>query len=105
MEKPAYQALEVLLVDPEPSFTLSALSRACGSERATVIALVQEGILEPAGTAPDSWRFPSHALRTARLALRLARDLELDLASTALVLDLLARIERLEAQLHRYEPR
>jgi len=101
MEQPAPAPLQLVLVDTEPSFTLGALCRACASERGTLIALVEEGILAPAGADPESWRFPAPELRTARTATRLARDFEMDLGTVALVLDLLARIEGLEARLRR----
>ncbi len=101
MEQSARFPLDLVIVEVDPPFTLGALSRACGSEREALIALVREGILEPAGDDPDSWRFPAPALRTARTATRLARDLELDAGGVALVLDLLARIDQLEAQLRR----
>ncbi len=94
--------LELVVVDADPSFTLSGLCRACGSEREALIALVEEGILEPSGADPESWRFPAPALRTARTATRLARDLELDPAGVSLVLELLERIDHLEASLRRF---
>lgn len=93
--------LALVVVSAEASFTLDGLCRACGSERATLIALVEEGILDPAGTDPESWRFPNRALHTARIAKRLTDDMELDLAGLALVLDLLTRIDLLEARLQR----
>jgi chaperone modulatory protein CbpM len=101
MELPEPIPLERVAVDVDPGFTLGSLCRACGVERATLIALVEEGILDPAGADPESWRFPAPALRTARTATRLAHDLELDLAAVALVLDLLTQIEMLEARLRR----
>jgi len=101
MEHPARFPLQRIVVDVEPRYTLGALCRACGSGREALIALVDEGILDPAGAGPDSWSFPAPALRTARAATRLARDLELNLAGVALVLELLTRIEELQARLQR----
>lgn len=105
MEQSARFPLEIVIVEADPSFTLGTLSRACGSEREALITLVREGVLDPAGDDPDSWRFPAPALHTARTATRLARDLELDPAGVALVLDLLARIDQLEAKLRCSGPR
>lgn len=93
--------LALVIVEHDPGFTLSSLARACGSEREALVALVEAGVLDPSGADPQSWRFPAPALRTARTAVRLLRDLEMDPADVALVLGLLARIERLEAQLRR----
>jgi chaperone modulatory protein CbpM len=45
------------------------------------------------------WRFSGTALRRTRLALRLERDLELNLAGVALALDLMEEVERLRRAL------
>ncbi len=45
-------------------------------------------------SATTEWRFSGAALRRARLALRLERDLELNLAGVALALELMEELER-----------
>jgi chaperone modulatory protein CbpM len=90
-----------VIVEEEIRFTLHDLSRACRVDVAQVVTLVEEGVLEPAGSGPDDWRFAGPSLRRARAALRLNRDLELGVAGTALVLDLLDEIESLRARLRR----
>jgi chaperone modulatory protein CbpM len=94
-------SIEVVVVEEEVVFTLADLSRACGSDESELLALVREGVLEPAGGAPPDWRFSGRSLQRARTALRLARDLELSAAGTALVLDLLAEVDALHARLRR----
>ena len=89
------------IVEEELSFTLHDLSRACRVDATQLVALVEEGVLSPAGSAPEEWRFAGESLRQARMALRLGRDLELSVAGTALVLDLLAEIDALKAKLRR----
>ncbi|MEO7806421.1 MAG: chaperone modulator CbpM [Steroidobacteraceae bacterium] len=59
--------------------------------------LIDEGILVPSGAQPDDWEFHGNSLARARIAIRLMRDLELNLAGTAIVLDLLAEIELLRS--------
>jgi chaperone modulatory protein CbpM len=93
--------MDVLVVEEQMHFTLASLSRACGTDHDQVRALVVEGLLEPAGDAPDAWRFDGASLRRARTALRLSHDLELSLSGTAIVMDLMAEIERLRACLQR----
>ena len=90
-----------VLVEEETQFTLVELSRACcvGIEQLT--ALVEEGVLAPINSDAQPWRFAGTTLPRARAALRLTRDLELNAAGTALVLDLLAEIEALRSQLRR----
>jgi len=59
-------------------------------------ACSQPGVVEIGTT---EWRFSGTALRRTRLALRLERDLELNLAGVALALDLMEEVERLRRAL------
>jgi chaperone modulatory protein CbpM len=100
------------VVDEEREIPLAQLCRTCGLSVEAVAALVEEGILEPEGTRRGRWRFPADSIRRARTAVRLQRDLELNLAGVALALDLLDRVEGLrarvrsmEAQRYRRQPR
>ncbi len=95
------RVVDSVIVEEHISFTLTELCRACRADSVTLIALVDEGVLEPAGSGPGDWRFSGPALRRARCALRLAHDLDLGLAGAALVLDLLDDIEALKASLRR----
>jgi chaperone modulatory protein CbpM len=61
--------------------------------------LVEQGILEPAGRRGRHWCFPASSLRRTRITLHLQRDLGVNLAGAALVLDLLERIEELDTRL------
>ena len=90
-----------LIVEDEVRFSLAELCRACGTDSGRISALVAEGILGPAGQGPDDWLFSGPALRTTRTALRLANDLELSPAATALVLELLEEIAALRTRLRR----
>ncbi len=101
MSNPALPAFDAIVVEQTLSFSFNALCQACGGQHSQILALVDEGILEPQGQGPADWVFDGSALRTARTALRLADDLQLGLAGTALVLDLLAEINRLHASLRR----
>ena len=88
-----------VLVEDDVQFTLVELCRVCAADAEQVIALVDEGVLTPSGAAAHEWRFGGTTLQRARAALRLTRDLDLNAAGTALVLDLLDQIEALRAQL------
>jgi chaperone modulatory protein CbpM len=92
---------QAVIIDAHVSFTVLTLCQASGASREQVHALVSEGLLQPYGLHPGDWRFSGEALSQTRKALRLARDLALDLAGVALVMDLLAEIERLRARLRR----
>ncbi len=89
----------VVVVEEQVELTFTELCRACGAGEEHVRAWIAEGVLEPAGELPADWRFTGNALRRARLARHLARDLEINAAGVALALDLLEEIEGLRARL------
>jgi len=89
----------VELIDEETTFTLAELCRCCDVEAELVEALVEHGILEPAGRQGRHWCFPASSLRRTRITLHLQRDLGVNLAGAALALDLLERIDELDARL------
>lgn len=93
--------VDATIVEDEVQFSLAELARACQTDSARLVALVEEGVLQPDGIGPDDWRFGGTALRRARAALRLSRDLDIDASATALVLDLLDEISTLRARLIR----
>lgn len=66
-----------------------------------IVALVDEGVLTPSGPTPAHWRFTGVHLHRAGVAVRLQRDLGINLAGAALALHLLDEMETLRAQLRR----
>lgn len=92
---------EVLEEDVE--LTLAELCCACQVPAERVFELVQEGIVEPLGRNPAQWRFRGISVYRVRSALRLERDLEVNVAGAALALDLLEEIENLRRRLRRLE--
>ena len=83
----------------EDSLTLGQLCRACGVHADWIISLVEEGIIEPQGEDIRLWRFSGASLVRARIALRIQRDLGVNLAGIALVLDLIEELESLRAHM------
>lgn len=92
---------EVLEEDVE--LTLAELCCACQVPAERVFELVQEGIVESLGRNPAQWRFRGISVYRVRSALRLERDLEVNVAGAALALDLLEEIENLRRRLRRLE--
>lgn len=99
MTQPDIDTSETVIVEEHVLFSLTALCRASGADHAQVQTLVGEGLLQPTGESPQDWQFGGEALPRTRRALRLAHDLELGVAGVALVMDLLAEIERLRSRL------
>jgi chaperone modulatory protein CbpM len=96
---PSLLAGDVLEEDVELS--LAQLCRACRLPADRVHELVDEGVIEPLGRDPACWRFRGIAVRRVRRAVRLERDLGVNTAGAALVLDLLDELERLRARMER----
>lgn len=87
------------ILEEELSFTLAELSGACQVQTELLVALVQEGVIEPEGEDSADWRFTGASLRRARVALRLQRDLGVNPSGAALALELMDEIATLRARL------
>jgi chaperone modulatory protein CbpM len=61
--------------------------------------LVHYDIIHPATNQLEQWQFDLQQLQRATRALRLQRDLEVNLAGVAILLDLLDEMENMRAQL------
>jgi chaperone modulatory protein CbpM len=90
-----------LLLDEQIELSLTEISHACSTSPEWIIELVEEGVLEPIGGAQAEWRFQGTSIQKAHAAMRLQRDLDINLAGVALALDLLDEIEDLRARLRR----
>ncbi|MCF8069772.1 MAG: chaperone modulator CbpM [Desulfobacterales bacterium] len=84
-----------IIVEETTIFSLGELSRACGKPAEWIIALVEEGVIEPVGSDRSQWKFKGHCLRRVRIVQRLVSDLGLNLAGAALALELLEEVETL----------
>jgi DNA-binding transcriptional MerR regulator len=78
--------------------TIEELAVAVGVEPVLLVRLVQAGLL---GERADQRQFPPESTRRVRRILRLRADLGVSLTGSAIIADLLERIDRLEAELAR----
>ena len=92
-----------ILIDEYTELSLNDLSRACSSSAEWIIELVEQGALEPINYQQTQWRFTGTSLQKVRTAMRLQRDLGINLAGVALAMDLLDEVEQLRARLRRLE--
>ena len=86
------------LFDDSALLTVQDLSRMCAVDEHHIIEYVEEGVLN-AVEYHSEWHFTGASLRRARLAVRLERDLELNLAGVALALDLMEELQQLRREL------
>jgi chaperone modulatory protein CbpM len=93
--------LSATVVEDELQMSLAELARACRAREEQIQVWVVEGVLQPIGDSPPTWRFAGASLRRAKLAITLTRELEVNPPGVALALDLMDQIDALEASLRR----
>lgn len=100
----ANELLELLsgeVLEEDVELTLGELCRACQLPAERLFELVEEGVVEPLGREPARWRFRGVSVHRVRCAMRLERDLGVNLAGAALALDLLEELDALRERLRR----
>lgn len=99
MNQPQTSQTIGLIHEEQGDLTLAELCHRCRVQTEIVIEMVEEGVLTPQGTQPESWRFTGVHVQRARVAVRLQRDLGVNHAGAALALQLLEEIDALQARL------
>ncbi len=94
------RALPGDIFEESAALTVKDLSRICSVDERHIVAFVEEGVLDVVEVDTAEWRFTGAALRRARLALRLERDLDLNLPGVALAIELMEELERLRRELN-----
>ena len=95
--------LQSEIIETRREMSLSDLCQLCTVTSERVVQLVDEGLVEPVGREPAEWRFSGRSVRRVVVAERLSRDLRLNVAGAALVLDLLDEVKQLRQRLLRLE--
>jgi len=90
---------KAVLVLEEEEITLADLTRSCRVHAEWVMELVDEGVIEPSARAGTQWRFSATSIVRVEKARRLQNDLGVNLPGVALALQLLDRIDALEARI------
>lgn len=90
------------ILEETSELSLTELCERCRVPTESMMELVEHGIISPSeGETISQWRFHSASLIRADKALRLNQDLKVNLAGTALVLELLDEIQELRMLLYR----
>lgn len=78
--------------------SLQELCEMCRISEDLVNHFIVYDIVHPFGESPTEWSFDLPQVRRVQRALRLQHDLELEMSSLALILDLLDELEALRAR-------
>ena len=78
--------------------SVADLARMFAVEERHIVALAEEGVITALGIETTEWRFSGADIRRARIALRLERDLGINLPGVALSLELLEELEQLRRE-------
>src|SRR3990167_5349795 len=92
---------EMIVIFDDPRVTTLSLHELCSTCSVSldfVQALIEYDIIQPKGHAPSEWVFDMSELDRIKTAYRLRRDLEVNLAGIAILLDLLEELEALRAR-------
>lgn len=92
------ELLVIIDYSQETLLSLPELCEVCGISSQYVYDLMAFDIIHPSGETPDQWTFNLSQLSRIKTALRLQRDLEINLAGIALILDLMEEIKKLREQ-------
>ncbi len=93
------------MADNNIELSLAELCRVTDLPSATVIEIVEQGIVEPIGSNPESWSFTIQMIIVTKKALRLHRDLGIDWSGIALALGLMDELEQLREENQRLQRR
>lgn len=94
-----HSVIDGVIVEDNAEFSLGELSRLCAADAEWIIALVEEGILDPLDISSKQWHFSGACLQRIQVVQRLQRDLNVNLAGAALALQLLEEIDGLRTRL------
>jgi chaperone modulatory protein CbpM len=83
------------IFEEHTALRLADLCRICGVDERQVEELLEEGVISIVSIEANEQRFSGSALRRTRIAVRLQRDLGINLPGVALALDLLDELEEL----------
>jgi chaperone modulatory protein CbpM len=89
------QCLSAEVLEEGSVLSVADLCRMFAVEEKHIVELVEEGVLTVIEIDTREWRFSGRELRRARIALRLERDLGINLPGVALALELLEELEPL----------
>jgi len=89
-----------IIVEESDKLSLVKLCRYCSLSAESIITMVERGVIDPINPSLSytHWQFSGTSLIRVQTALRLQRDLDVNLAGAVLALELLDEIKQLRQQ-------
>jgi len=86
-----------VVIEEQQAISLAELCQCCNLSEEQLIVMIDHGIIEPleAKIAISHWTFSGESLVRIQIALRLQRDLDINLAGAVLAIELLDEIREL----------
>lgn len=96
-----YKTMTAVCIDEEQVISLADLCRSCTLPAERVFDMIEYGIIEPIqrDAISSRWVFSATCVPRLNTAIRLQRDLDINLAGAALALELLDELKILRRQL------
>jgi hypothetical protein len=85
--------------DLDEPLTFDVVAAIVGARRSLVVRLAQQGLIETVNDEADEPQVPRRAVVRIRRMQRLRRDLGVNFAGAAIILDLTKRIEQMNREL------
>ena len=97
MAKHTLELVTGMVLDDKQTVTLAELCRCCLLSAEQIMGMVEHGIVEPLEPLANNtrWQFGNTSVVRIKTAMRLQRDLGVNLAGAALALELLDEIKTL----------
>jgi chaperone modulatory protein CbpM len=85
--------------DLDELLTCEVVAKTVGARRSLIVRLAQHGLLESVSTEGDEPLLPRRVVMRLRRMQRLRRDLGVNFAGAAVIIDLVGRLEQLNREL------
>src|SRR5215813_14739536 len=86
-------------IDLDEPLSCDVVAETVGAKRSLVVRLAQQGLIETVDSGADEPLAPRRVVVQLRRMQRLRRDLGVNFAGAAIILDLVGRIEQLNREL------
>lgn len=86
-------------LDLDELLTFDVVAETVGARRSLVMRLAEHGLIETIGSGAEQPRLPRRVVIKLRRMQRLRRDLGVNYAGAAVIIDLVGRIEQLNREL------